>query len=216
MPKLGNDYESAAESTATDFKAMEPGVYMCRIQAVRTEWTDSSGKKWRSGDGGEPASEKSYVKLIIDVDEGEHAGRFSDEYWAGEDKDYGHTLYMSWSPNALGMLKHTFSSLDEANPGFDAKAAFEADQWMMFVGKRLLVEWNGQEYESNTGDTRLRVRPNRALVAADKPRTKVELLDGEKVDYSEWKDGGANQGYHAQGSSTPSDGGSPYDADVPF
>lgn len=181
MPKLDSTFEEAQESTVgSGYEPMEPGAYMCRVQAVRTQGTDARGATWT-------ASGKQYVVLILDVDEGEHAGKFSDEYWAGEDKDYGHRLYMSWKPSAMGMLKHTFAAFEDANAGFDARAAFEADRWELFVGRRLRVQWNAREYESNRGELRYSVRPDRALTATDKPRTVIELLGGEKADFAEYK-----------------------------
>lgn len=201
MPKLGEEFEQAEEAKAYEYKSMEPGAYMCKVQQVLTEGTLSGGRTWTS-------DEKQYVMLLLDVDEGEHAGKFGDTYWEG--KEYAHRLYMSWKPSAMGMLKHTFAAFEDANAGFDARAAFEADRWELFAGKRLLVLWNGQEYESNTGELRMSVRPDRALTAEDKPRPKVEKLDGEKVDYADWK---AQQ----DGASTsPAPAADPYADSVPF
>ena len=178
MPKLNDDFANAQESSAGEFKTLQPGVYMCRIQAVRTEGENSSGP-WTS-------EEKQYVKLVLDIADGEFAEYFSDEYWHGEDKDWGHSMYMSWKSTAYGMLKHTFKSFDESNAGFDSQAAFEADKWEMFTDKLLLVQWNGEEYESNTGDVRLRVRPDRAVTDSDNVKVKVTKLDGTKVDADEY------------------------------
>ncbi|MBQ9020614.1 MAG: hypothetical protein IJ113_01165 [Eggerthellaceae bacterium] len=179
MPKLGDSYTNATESKGGERKRLEPGVYMSRVQAVRTSGTDARGNAWDS-DG------KQYVKLILDIDDGEFAGNFSDEYWQGEERDWGHTLYMSFKESAYGMLKHTFNAFNEANGGFDAQAAFEADKWDMFIGKKLLVHWAGEEYEANNGETRVRVRPDRALTSDDNQRAKVKLLDGKRVDYAEY------------------------------
>ena len=179
MPKLDAKFDKAQESTAGECAAFDPGTYMCRVQAVRTEWTDAGGRHWTSDD-------KQYVKLIIDIAEGEHAGRFSDDYWAGEDRDWGHTLYMSWKESALGMLKHTFSSFDECNAGFDSRAAFEADKWTMFVGKLLLVSWQGEEYDGNDGKKRVRVRPDRAVTDSDSVKPYV-LADGQRVPLEEYR-----------------------------
>lgn len=179
MPKLNDDFTEAKESTAGESRRLVPGVYMSRVQAVRTEWTDARGNHWDS-------DTKQYVKLILDIDAGEFADYFSDEYWAGESKDWGHTLYMSWTPRALGMLKHTFAAFDEANKGFDSRAAFEADKWDLFIGKKLLVHWSGEEYEANTGEVKLRVRPDRAQTDADSHSAKVKKLDGQRVDYADY------------------------------
>lgn len=200
MPKLDQEYANAQESSASEYRSIQPGVYMCRIQAVRTEGEDSRGH-WTS-------EQRQYVKLILDIAEGDYANYFSEDYWNGEDKDWGHSLYMSWKSTAYGMLKHTFASLNEANAGFDAQAAFEADKWEMFIGKFILVQWNGQEYESNTGEVRVRVRPDRAVTDSDNVRVKVEKLDGTKVDYSDYASAEAE-------SSTSSEGADLY-SDVPF
>lgn len=199
MPKLDN-FDQVEESTAKEFKTMDPGVYMCRVQAIRTEGDDARGNHWTS-------DRKQYVVVVVDVDEGEHAGKFSEDYWAGEDKDYAHRFYMSWKETARGMLKHTFRAFDEANSGFDSQAAFEADKWEMFVGKRVLVQWNGREYESNRGEVRMSVRPDRALTGDDNPRAKVELLDGTTVDFDDY------EARKVQASTSPAD---PYADSVPF
>ena len=178
MPKLNEEFAATPESSAGEYKNLQPGVYMCRIQAVRTEGETSQGE-WTS-------EEKQYVKLVLDIAEGEFAEYFSDEYWEGESKDWGHSMYMSWKSTDYGMLKHTFSSINEANAGFDAQAAFEADKWEMFVDKFILVQWNGEEYEANNGDIRLRVRPDRAVTDSDNVHVKVTKLDGTKVDADEY------------------------------
>lgn len=181
MPKLDMEkYTSASESTSSEFVPFVPDNYMCRIQAVRTEWTDSRGTQWTS-------EQKQYVKLILDIDEGDFAGRFSEDYWEGEERDWGHTLYMSWSDRAYGILKHTFVALNEANPGFDAEAAFSADRWDLFIGKRIRVSWQGEEYQYN-GETRCRVKPDKAIIASENPKAKVKLPDGSKEDYADWKE----------------------------
>lgn len=177
MPKLDETFESAQESASGDFKAMEPGTYMCRIQAVNTEWETRAGIQ--------KAEQRQCVQILVDVDEGEHAGEFSRDFYI--DKPYAHSFYMSWTPAAMGILKHTFKALDEANHGFDSRAAFEADRWEHFIGKRLLMSWQGTEYMANNGMVRVRVRPDRALVAGDNPRIQVEMLGGEKTEWSEYR-----------------------------
>ena len=205
MPKLDN-FDQVDESTAKQFSTMEPGVYMCRVQAIRTEGEDSRGNRWDS-------ARKQYVQVVVDVDEGEHAGKFSDDYWSGQDKDYGHRFFMSWKESARGMLKHTLRAFDEANPGFDSLAAFEADKWELFVGKRVLVQWNGQEYESNTGEVRMRVRPDRAVTEDDDAKAKVEKLDGAKVDAAGYMAAAAEPDGHAASANGLSD---LYSESIPF
>lgn len=204
MPKLDETFETAQESTAgggSDFKRMEPGIYMCRIQAVQDEWETSQGVQ--------RAADKQCVRVVVDVDEGDLAGEFSREFYEG--RDWMHAFYMSWKPSAMGMLKHTFKALDEANPGFDSRAAFEADKWLLFTGKRVRVLWNGRESTNTRGYVNVNCRPDRAICADENPKPKVELERGGKVD---WTDYAAEQ---AAQSSTPAVPAAAYDStDVPF
>ena len=144
MPKINHsEYDSAPASTGGEFQRMTAGGYVCVIQAVRTK-----------GVGVDYVSEKQYVKLIWDVAEGDFAGKFSDDYWAGEDRDWGHQFYLSWKN--WGALKTALTCLDESNPGFDAEAAFEADNWNMFIGKKMGLVIGEEEYIANDGTVKTR------------------------------------------------------------
>ena len=178
MPKLDQtEWEAANESSAGEFKVMEPGIYPCVITGVQTEWDTQSGHV--------TSDEKQCVRVLLDVAEGEFKGEFSRPFYA--DKQYAHVVYMSWKPTALGMLKHTFKALDEPNPGFDSKAAFEADKWTMFVGKRCLVQFDGIERTNDRGYVNVNVRPERILTADDNPKIKVKLENGTKVDWADYE-----------------------------
>ena len=205
MPKLDpTEWEAANESSAGgDFKAMTPGVYMCEIKGVQTEWDTK--------DGHATSDERQCVRVLLDVAEGEFAGEFSRPFYA--DKQYAHVVYMSWKPSAYGMLKHTFHALEEANPGFDPEAAFTADQWMLFIGKKCLASFNGTEYTSNRGDVRVRVRPDRIITSDDEPKITVELENGTKVD---WDDYASANGNAAPAKSTATSAAAYDDSDVPF
>lgn len=204
MPKLDQtEWEAANESSAGEFKVMEPGIYPCIITGVQTEWDTQ--------DGHVTSDEKQCVRVLLDVAEGEFKGEFSDGFY--EDKPYAHCVYMSWKPSAYGMLKHTFHALDEANPGFDSEAAFTADQWMMFIGKKCLASFNGTEYTSNRGDIRVRVNPDRIITSDDEPKIKVKLENGTKVD---WDDYASANGNAAPAKSTATPAAAYDDSDVPF
>lgn len=178
MPKLDQtEWEAANESSAGEFKVMEPGIYPCVITGVQTEWDTQQGHV--------TSDERQCVRVLLDVAEGEFAGELSRPFFA--DKEYARLVYMSWKPTALGMLKHTFKALDEANPGFDSKAAFEADKWTMFVGKKCLVQFNGREYTNDRGYTNVSARPDRIITADDNPKIKVELENGTKVDWVDYE-----------------------------
>lgn len=152
MPKIDSKKYDAAEVTeGGSFAKMTAGGYVVRIQAVRTK--DASGFDYVVG--------KQYVKLIYDVDEGEFAGKFSDPYWEGEKMDWGHQIYWSWKNVnddewAMERFKRQIHCFDESNPGFDAKAAFEADKWQLFIGKRIGIVLGEEEYIGNDGSVKTR------------------------------------------------------------
>jgi len=203
MPKLDmKAYEAAEESKADGGdKRMEPGVYPCIITGVQTEWETRNGTKSAKND--------QCVRLIVDVEEGEFAGEFQRDFYQG--REWIHAVYMSWKPKALGLLKHTFASFDEANPGFDSMAAFESDKWTLFIGKKCLVSFNGNERTNDRGYTNVNVRADRLVKSTDKPRITVQLEGSdEKITWDEYRERKA-----APKPSTV--GGSAYDNDeVPF
>lgn len=140
MPKINHDeYDAATPSGGGDYQRMGAGGYICTIQAVRTDAVDT----------------RQYVKLIFDIADGPLAGKFSDDYWAGEDKDWGHQFYLSWKN--WGALKNALTCLDESNPGFDSEAAFEADNWTLFIGKKLGLVFGEEEYLANDGTVKTRL-----------------------------------------------------------
>lgn len=203
MPKLNETFDNAQESTAGggEFKRMEPGVYECIITGIDTEWETRAGLQ--------KAEERQCVRVRLDVAEGEFAGEFSRDFYL--DKPWMRSVFMSWSDRALGMLKHTLKALDEANPGFDSRAAFEADQWMLFIGKRCRVLWNGSERTSDRGYTNVNVRPDRIVTADENPEPKVELERGGTV---KWSDYQQVQGQQSTAQAAPSAAYS--SEDVPF
>lgn len=134
MPYIDMTEYSKAEAKqgGGGIEQMTPGVYELMIQAVRTQWTKKDGTVT---DG----IAKKTVMLVWDVASGDFALKYSDPYfldWENKpdpDKDFMHREFMSWSN--LDYLKGKFEVLKACNPGFDPLAAFQADQWDMFVGK---------------------------------------------------------------------------------
>ena len=202
MPKINmRDYEEATASTG-DYQRMGAGGYVAQIQAVRTDGPASYGKGRI-----DYVNSKEYVKLIYDIAEGDFAGRFSDDYWSGEDKDYGHQIFLSWKN--MGAFKGNIQALDESNPGFDALAAFQADRWELFIGKKVGIVVGEEEYRGNDGTVKTRLGFPRLKSIQDIRAGKFKVPEFKKLD-----DG---QGYNAQPEPAPSgNGGSVYDEDVPF
>ena len=192
MPIIDEKAYAEAQVTNGEFQKMGAGGYVVAVQAVRTQGEDSYHRPVNYVD------EKQYVKLIYDVIEGEHAGRFSDDYWTGEDKDYAHCFYLSWKN--LGALKGSMTAFDESNPGFDAMAAFRADQWGLFVGKKFGIVVGEEEYIGNDGTLKTRLTLPRIKSVADIHAGKFKVPALKKLD---------------GGSSTTTASGSGQDEQVP-
>ena len=150
--------EATISNGGGEYKRMPAGGYVCQIQAVRTH-----GESY--GNVIDYVKEKQYVKLIWDIVEGEFAGKYSDEYWSDEQRDFGHTFYLSWKN--LGAFKGTVQCLDESNPGFDAFAAADAEQWDLFVGKKIGLVIGEEEYLANDGSIKTKYTLPRAKSVQD-------------------------------------------------
>lgn len=201
MPKINmRDYEEATASTG-DYQRMVAGGYVAQIQAVRTDGPASYGKGRI-----DYVNSKEYVKLIYDIAEGDFAGRFSDDYWSGEDKDYGHQIFLSWKN--MGAFKGNIQALDESNPGFDALAAFQADRWELFIGKKVGIVLGEEEYRANDGSVKTKLGLPRLKSVQDIRAGKFKVPAPKKL-----KDD--DQGYNAAPAKADVSE-SVYDEDIPF
>lgn len=147
MPKISWDEIEDTTNSGTSYPRLEAGGYVCAIQRM------------------ELYADKKYCKLIYDIVEGEHAGKYSDPYF--DDKDYAHCVYLSYKDTALGMLKHRLTAIDDSNAGFDAFAAWDADKWALFTGKQFGIILREEEYEKNDGTIGTRLRES-DMVPAEK------------------------------------------------
>lgn len=145
MPAIDrNEYENAQETGGGGgFAQVMPGAYVLRIQAVRTVGTDYNGKPV------DYINDKQYVKLVYDIDEGEHAGHYSDQYFAGEDRDYAHVHYLSFKN--MGYFKKQMRALEESNPSWKPLDDFEKDNWGAFIGKRFGAVLDGEVDTNDRG-----------------------------------------------------------------
>lgn len=171
-------YAEAEEAIITTNAKMEPGIYTCRVQKVVTEWKNSRGEA-----RGVQAS--MCVMLVLDVDEGEFAGKYSSEFYEDASQDKKHAIYLSFKPTALGFFKRNCKCIDSMNHGFDSCAAIDAEMWTMLIGKRVRVLFDGREYDFN-GNQGVSVRPSRLLAADETVEPIVELLDGSKQPWNEY------------------------------
>ena len=197
-----NEYNEAQASTGGDYQRMPAGGYVARIQAVRTEGEDSYGRNVNYPE------DKMYVKLIYDIDEGDFAGKYSDEYWSGEDKDYGHQIFLSWKN--MGAFKGNILAIEESNPGFDAMAAFTADQWALFVGKLVGIVLGEEEYIGNDGSVKTRFGFPRLKSVQDIRDGKFRVPPLKKLD------GGTDDTSTTAAAEQPSEASADPYSDVPF
>lgn len=172
MPKIDmNEYNDATGSFGCDFEQMLPGAYIVRIQAVRTDWEeydfDAGGRVHKTADADQS------VMLVFDVDEGPHAGEFSRDFYMDdgrldERKDWMHWWkYGWWNVNRLKAANYV---LEACNPGFDPMAAFSADRWELFVGKRFGVVLNGTVKTNERGYDQWTLRPQAKIVTLEDVR----------------------------------------------
>ena len=150
MPKIDRNAYASTEPKmggGGGFEQMEPGVYELYIQAIRFEWDTKNGHT----DG----LSKQCVKIIWDVASGPFEKKFTDAYfvdWEGKpdpDKDFMHSTIFSWKK--MEFFKHKMNVLDVCNDGFDPLAAFEADKWELFVGKKFFAVIDGEVSLNDNG-----------------------------------------------------------------
>lgn len=166
------NFNSIQEAVEGEFKRLPAGNYVCHVTAAE----DFAGRE--------------YVKLLIDICDGPSAGYFSDDFY--KDKPWAHGITLSYKDTALNFLKGRLHVISDCNPGFDAEAAWNGgDNGLhQFIGKRFGVCFNEEEYETDSGETKVSVKPGALVRIADiangtarDPRHKK--LDGSWVSLEE-------------------------------
>lgn len=135
--------------------------------------------------------DKQYIRLEIDIAEGDFAGYFEERGWNGR------YYYGSYKESALGLFKSMFLRYEESNPGWK----FDGDEHnaAQFRGRLVGIVLREEEYEKD-GEVKCSQRIGKLVAAQDvrngsaKPMNKKLLNSG--------------------GSPSPTAGG-PYD-DIPF
>lgn len=120
------DWTSVEASTDGDYKSIKAGAYV----GVITEMVDITSRE--------------YVQLVFDIADGEFKGYFSDSFYAN--KPWAHNMVLSYKDSALGMTKGRLQTIQECNPGFDPFAAWDADRWDMFKGRKVGLVLREEEY----------------------------------------------------------------------
>lgn len=142
-----NEVEASIEGSS--YQQLPAGAYVCSITGM------------------DDFADKEYVRLSVDIVQGEYANYFSDKFYA--DKPWSHSIVLSYKDSALGMLKGRLQTITASNPGFDAEAAWNGGALNMFVGKVACVVFRAEEYmDKKTGEFKLgSPRPDRLCLMAD-------------------------------------------------
>lgn len=136
MRPLGNAYRDAEASTG-EFQRLPAGGYIARITAVKD------------------VPDKLYLQITFDIAEGEFKAFYAETDAAHE---WLHSFVRSYKETALGMFKGFLKAIDESNDtGFEAQAEKGFDERKL-VGKLIGILVGYEEYISNRGDVRERVR----------------------------------------------------------
>jgi hypothetical protein len=156
------NWSSITASADGDFQQLPAGGYVARI----VDMVDNE--------------KKEYVELVLDIAEGEFAGRYSDKW--GQEHPYAHHLFLSYKDTALPMLKGRLETIQASNSGFDPFAAWDAGRLDMFRGRLLGINLQEEEYESTDGKVRTRMNVCQVIPVDDVRQGKVRVRDKKTLD----------------------------------
>jgi hypothetical protein len=136
MPRKIN-FSNIEAVTPGEFTKIPEGNYVVGIQEMKDN------------------PDKEYVELIFDIIKGDYKGAYEDDW--GAEHPFAHRMIMSYKDSAAGMLKGRLDIITKSNPGFDAEAAWNADdQTKAFFGKRFglgmsyqMLDMDGISYLKN-------------------------------------------------------------------
>ena len=183
-----------------EFKRMPAGAYVVALDAMELVQSKKGS---------------TYYRIPFVILEGDYAGTYDDDWGRSNPGLHSINLFVS-SPKSIAISRGVLQTITEANPGFDADAAFQGDQFAMFKGRRVGVVLGEEEYEDRkTGDIKTSIRYRR-VCSPDAVRSgtintpDVKTMDGDYVDSDK---------YHAEkkaAKSTAAAVNAAKDVDVPF
>ena len=183
MPKF-NNYEKTESKFDTSFRQPTPDAYVLKIVAVRTEWQEydfHTGTQQNCSTANDAA-----VIFVYDIAEGEYEGEYCRDFYLDDNgvfdkrKDFLHQYKFYWgdlnNPKDAAKAKYVLDCLDESNQGFEAKPAFEADNWKLFINKKFGAVLNGTVKTNDQGFDNWNLKPQRKIY------TVAEILEGKTSD----------------------------------
>lgn len=171
MPQIPNAQNVVATDVSDGgFEQPKPGRYVLRIQEVRTSWSE---RDFKTGlDKNCSTANDSAVLFVYDIADGEFAAEYSRDFFyqngvLDPSKDFLHQYKLYWGDladqKAAGEILGLLNKISASNPGFDAYAAFAADQWQLFKGKLFGVVMNGTVKTNDRGYDNWTLRPGRRI-----------------------------------------------------
>lgn len=213
IPAGWNDTEAATLSDG--FDPIPAGAYVACVGEV----LEQTSKK------GVP-----YYQLVVDVFEGERKGYWSDDWGQKHKGLHAVNLFIS-SERAMAMTKAALNQVTADNPGFDAMAAFEGDNWAAFRGRLVGIVVADEAYVANDGEVKVGKKVRRVAPVADVRGGKVKApkprwTDDRIVDQAEFdrllaeangaESGGGGQAAQVAASSPQDAPAASDDSDIPF
>ena len=195
MPAF-NNYNQTEAKFDTEFKQPTPGAYVLRIAAVRTAWEEynfNTGLRDTCSTANDAA-----VIFVYDIVEGEFADEYSRDFYMGDDgmldprKDFLHQYKFYWGdlndPKDAAKAKYLLDCLTASNQGFEAKPAFEADAWQLFINQQFGAVLNGTVKTNDQGYDNWNLKPQRKIYTVQEIMSGKTLnAKGEMVDLPEPK-----------------------------
>lgn len=124
---------------------------------------------------------KEYLRLEIDIAEGEFAEHFAERRWNGR------YWYASYKDSALGMFKAMFLRVEESNPGWK----FDGDEHNagQFRGKLVGIVLREEEYEKD-GEVKCSQKIGKLVAAQDVRNGDAKPMGKKLLDRSASSGGG--------------------------
>ena len=125
---------------AGDFRRPSAGPYICKITAV------------------EDIKDKEYLKVYYDIDDGELKGYYTEARTNQPEWLWMGAYVKSYKQTALSLFKRFCSAVSKSNGNFVFDAGEVNAEEQTLVGKRIGLVFQEEEYESNMGDIKTRLK----------------------------------------------------------
>jgi len=132
-----------------EIKRLPAGGYVCVINEAHSNEKDE------------------YIEVVYDIHEGEFAKIYSDEF--GQNNAWAHNFRSYWKGKAIGMFKHFLSCIDKSNGSNFVDLCEVGFPDEALKGRIVGIIFGEEEYMSNKGEIRVRIRQN-SFCTADEIR----------------------------------------------